>query len=99
MYICNHDNCQFKTKKISDFHSHIYVHIENGDTISCPYNLGCKRNVMFTNVNSLKSHIFRDHKNLAYENEQLVVNDDKQNNLLTSIDLAFQSSHDTDKNI
>ena len=60
---CSANNCFYVTNNRKEYHSHIYNHIRNNKTISCPYVQYCKADNFFTTVEFLKSHIFRKHSN------------------------------------
>lgn len=97
MFNCNYGGCQFKTRRKSSFHSHIFAHIDSGASITCPYNAECKTSVEFQFVNSLKSHIFRQHKTckttVLDKFEKSNVNDPKPSNSLQSSSPVLESSH------
>ena len=93
MNFCNYTNCQFRTS--DSFHSHIYSHIENDEFIECPYKFDCKKDCVYKYVNSLKSHIYREHANLNYTSEPIIVNTCENSNSVASKPI-FQSSSTTE---
>lgn len=61
MYLCSYTNCNHRYVTRREFHSHIYSHIQNNNLLKCPYYLICQNEKLFNNVNTLKTHIHRDH--------------------------------------
>lgn len=49
---CVVTDCNFKTNKKNEIVQHSYIHIKNEEASKCPLYSECKKNDLFTNINT-----------------------------------------------
>lgn len=62
-YYCKARNCNFLSFYKKQLFLHIYSHFkELNFKIACPFSILCKSEIIYSNIKSFRSHVFRKHK-------------------------------------
>lgn len=61
-------NCGIKLISKSDLSSHVATHIRNGDHVKCPLEKCHNLDIIFRNVSTWRSHLYRKHRELKIPN-------------------------------
>lgn len=60
-FMCSIETCNAIMNCYETLKSHCYNHIQSGISIQCPLKIICHHLVFYENINSLKSHFYRNH--------------------------------------
>lgn len=60
---CKAPNCSYRFKSKRLISSHVSQHIKNGDEVNCPFKTCKQVDIIFRNISTWRSHLFRKHFN------------------------------------